>query len=96
MKMQEAPNGYSNEAIQLVTDLNAEFYEKTDNTEWYPFEFDTNGTEYRIMFLGTPMFSSAAECLETMMGKTLRDVVLSEMNKVMKDLDIFNRNRDRS
>jgi hypothetical protein len=83
-------------AIQLVTDLNNEFYEETENDEWYPFEFDTDGTEYRIMFLGTPLFSSAADYVDTRAGKTLRDVILKEMDKVMKDLDLFNRNRSRT
>lgn len=76
-------------AIQLVIELNNDFYEKTKNFEWTPFSFDTDGTEYRIMFLGFPVFSSAADRIEEEAGQTLKDFVRQSASEMMYEISAF-------
>jgi hypothetical protein len=82
------------EATLLVSYLNTEFYEKTDNTEWTPFAFDTDGTDYRITFLGFPVFSTAADYVK--MDQTLKEVIMAEVELMMKDLKQWDKERHKS
>jgi len=77
------------EVIQLVTDLNSEFYEKTHNAEWIPFDFNTDGTEYRIMFLGSSVFSSASDSLNKEKNQTLENFVRIKVSEMMDEIDTF-------
>jgi hypothetical protein len=79
------------EAIQLVTDLNEEFYEITNQTEWTPFAFDTDGTEWRITFLGFPVFSTAADIVD--MDETLRNNIMVQVMLMINDLHQFDKQR---
>ncbi len=82
------------EAIKLVTDLNEEFYETTKQTEWTPFAFDTDGTEWRITFLGFPVFSTTADIVE--MDQTLKNNIMAQVILMINDLKVFDEERDRS
>ena len=85
------------EAIQLIADLNEEFYEITKTTEWTPFAFDTDGTEWRIIFLGFPIFSSVVDgYIEEETGKTLKDVIMVYAVLMINDLHQFDKQRDRT
>jgi hypothetical protein len=79
------------EAIQLVTDLNEEFYEITNQTEWTPFAFDTDGTEWRITFLGFPVFSTAADIVD--LDETLRNNIMVQVMLMINDLHQFDKQR---
>lgn len=84
------------QAIRLVEDLNNEFYLKTNNTEWIPFSFDTDGTEHRIMFLGYPVFSTAADYINEEEGQTLKNNIMVQVAAMINDLKVFDENRDKS
>lgn len=82
------------EAIKLVADLNEEFYEATKTTEWTPFAFDTDGTEWRITFLGFPVFSTAADMVQ--IDQTLKNNIMVQVALMINDLKVFDEERDRS
>jgi len=50
--------------INLVDDLNRKYYIKTQDSEYYPFEFISNGNEWIITFLEQHIFSTIHDCGE--------------------------------
>jgi len=80
--------------IQLVSDLNEEFYDITKNTEWTPFDFNTNGMDYMVIFMGISVFSSSSDVIA--MDQTLKDIIMVEAVLMINDLHQFNKQRDRS
>lgn len=82
------------EAIKLVRELNEEFHEATKATEWTPFEFDTDGTEWRITFLGFPVFSTTADYVK--MDQTLKNNIMVQVALMINDLKVFDEERNRS
>jgi hypothetical protein len=80
------------DAMQIIIQLNNDFYERTKNSKWTPFSLETDGSEYRIMFLGFPIFSSAADRITEEAGETgeaLEDFVKQSASEMMYEISMF-------
>ena len=74
------------EAAKLVSELNREFYGKTKNAEWQPFQLKWNGTTYAIYFLGCPVFNSGTDTICKEVGQTLKDPVMCSARTMLEQL----------
>ena len=50
--------------VKLVDDLNLDWYELTDEEDYIPFTFSTNGCDCEINFINTPIWSSEFNDIE--------------------------------
>jgi len=75
----------SKELIQLVLDLNIEFYEKTGYEEENPFEYSTDGIEFNIRFSGKEMFNSCIDSIyiEIDDREDDRDITIEEIREII-------------
>lgn len=68
---------------QIVIDLNDDFYEKTDETEYYPLEYWDLGVCFGIKFMDIDIYNSEnnSEYHDTEDRELTYDEVMSEVKK---------------
>ena len=74
------------EAIEIVHGLNADFWERTDNDEFFPAKLETDGGEYAVLFLGWPVFQSGNDSLDEDSGQTLEQFIMAGVNNMIDDI----------
>ena len=73
--------------IELVTDLNGEFYERSLNEEWSPFSLETDGVEFAILFCGWPVFQSGSDVLDE--NETMHHHIMTQVNDLIDNLEVL-------
>ena len=74
------------EAEAIVNGLNDDFYERTDNEDFFPATIESNGRDCNVMFLGFPVYQSDNDCLDEDSGQTLEDFIMDGVFKLIDDI----------
>ncbi len=74
--------------INLVDDLNREYYIKTQDDEWMPYEFHSCGSEWRVTFAETEAFSTIHDCSEEITTiESLEKLIKTRCSKIVSNFN---------
>jgi hypothetical protein len=73
--------------IELVTELNSDYYSATHDDELNPYEYYTNGYVDVILFFNECVFSSEEDLYDD--EKTFKEIVLGNVNKILTKLEKY-------
>ena len=75
------------EALDIIADINGNYYEATQVDDFFPATIEANGVEFCILYLGSPIFQSGADSLAD--GQSLTEFVMAGVDEMNNDMLFF-------